>query len=62
MIRNVFYFLAAQTIPVTSNIDLDNLKAKIAAIKADIRQEQGLCAGVPSEQLEVYIVIDKLGT
>ena len=46
---------AAQTIPVTSNIEIDNLKAKIAAVKADIRQEQGLCEGVPSEQLEVQL-------
>ena len=38
---------------MTSNIDIDNLKAKIAAVKADIRQEQGMCEGVPSEQLEV---------
>ncbi|CAB4032999.1 active breakpoint cluster region-related -like, partial [Paramuricea clavata] len=43
---------SAQTVPVTSNIDIDNLKAKIAAVKADIRQEQGMCEGVPSEQLE----------
>jgi hypothetical protein len=46
---------AAQTVPVTSNIEIDNLKAKIAAVKADIRQEQGLCEGVPSEKLEVRL-------
>ncbi|XP_028400755.1 active breakpoint cluster region-related protein-like [Dendronephthya gigantea] len=43
---------SAQTVPVTSNIDIDNLKAKIAAIKADIRSEQGMCEGVSSEKLE----------
>ena len=52
-----FSLAAAQTVPVTSNIDIDNLKAKIAAIKADIRSEQGMCEGVSSEQLEVRYIM-----
>lgn len=50
-----FYTSAAQAVPVTSNIELDNLKAKTASIKAEIRQEKGMCEGVSQEQLEVFI-------
>ena len=49
----LFVIVAAQTVPVTSNFDIDNLKAKIAAIKADIRQEQGMSEGYASAELEV---------
>ena len=49
----MFLIVAAQTVPVTSNFEIDNLKAKIAAIKADIRQEQGMSEGYASAELEV---------
>ena len=38
---------------MSSNFEIDNLKAKIAGIKADIRQEQGMCEGYTSKELEV---------